>query len=259
MSLQGAHEVKDTHGQSKRDSAGTDPLPFSEYLARQAEDSTRPKRERTRSRFKAGAAKILETEGYHGLQMSGVCKQLGLSQGSIYNYFKDKKALALEVLSEFADRQFGMLLDVHPTGDVFARVYQVNLEYVQFILKNIGLFRCMRQLGDELPEFTELWNRKNYGWCLLVARSLQNRTGSHDWNTALALARVLGSMVDEVIHEVFLRRSPELAGLADSPEELAEMLSILWYRMAYAANPRSSALPEGHPLLDIQLGEQGTE
>ncbi|NHZ73326.1 MAG: TetR family transcriptional regulator [Nitrospirae bacterium] len=232
------------------------PVSFALYLDNRANSPELPKRERTRNRFKAGAARILETRGYHGLKMSVVCQELGLSQGSIYNYFSDRKELALYVMSEFADHQFGVLLNVHPRGDAYARVYQVNLAYVRFISHNTGLFRCLRQLCDELPEFRELWHRKNYGWCVLVARDLQNRTGSKDMAAAMALARALGAMIDEVLHEIYVRRNPELASLAESPETLAETLSAYWYRMAFAANPEISVLREDHPILEFQLAEE---
>jgi len=228
-------------------------LPFSEFLENRAQDSSLPKRHRTRNRFKAGAARILETGGYHGLQLSSVCKEVGLSQGSIYNYFDDKKELALEVMTEFADRMFAILLNVNPTGDTFSRIYQVNLAYVRFVEKNVGLVRCLSQLCDEMREFTDLWHRQNYGWCLLVARNLQNRTGSQNWGAALALARALGSMVDEVLHEVYIRQSNDFSEVGGSPEALAETLSIFWYRMAFASNPKSEALSDEHPLLEISL------
>jgi len=228
-------------------------LPFSDFLAMRAQDSSLPKRQRTRNRFKAGAAKILETSGYHGLQLSSVCKEVGLSQGSIYNYYDDKKELALEVMTEFAERMFALLLDVHPTGDTFSRIYQVNLTYVQFVEQNVGLVRCLSQLCDEMREFTDLWHRQNYGWCLLVARNLQNRTDSKNWAAALALARALGSMVDEVLHEVYIRQSTDYSEVGGSPEALAETLSIFWYRMAFASNPKSEALTDDHPLLKISL------
>ena len=228
-------------------------LPFSDFLAMRAQDSSLPKRQRTRNRFKAGAAKILETEGYHGLQLSSVCKEVGLSQGSIYNYYDDKKELALEVMTEFADRMFALLLDVNPTGDTFSRLYQVNLAYVRFVEHNVGLVRCLSQLCDEMREFTDLWHRQNYGWCLLVARNLQRRTGSENWGAALPLARALGSMVDEVLHEVYIRRSNDFSEVGGSPEALAETLSIFWYRMAFASNPKSETLSDDHPLLEISL------
>lgn len=229
------------------------PLSFSDRLDRRADDFSLAKRERTRNRFKAGAARILESEGYHGLQMSRVCKELGLSQGSIYNYFKDKKALALEVMTEFCELQFDRLLEVHPSGDAFQRALQANLAHVEFISQNVGLTRCLSHLCDEMSEFSDLWQRKNYGWCMLVGRALQKRTGAASWSAALALARAVGVMVDGVVHEVYVRKNPDFGELAESPEKLAEMLTVLWFRTAFAANPVSESLQADHPLLAFTL------
>lgn len=233
--------------------AQSGPLSFSDFLERRADDLRLPKRERTRNRFKAGAARILEREGYHGLQMSRVCRELGLSQGSIYNYFKDKKQLTLDVMTEFCDRQFDELLSVQPTGDAYQRAYQANLAHVRAISQNVGLTRCLSHLCDEMPEFTDIWHRKNYGWCMLVGRALQKKTGSDNWAAALALARAVGVMADGIVHEVYVRRNPDFGDFAGSPEKLAEMLTVLWFRAAYGANPESEALESDHPLLAFEL------
>jgi AcrR family transcriptional regulator len=230
-------------------------LSFSDHLHRRADDFSLPKRKRTRNRFKAGAARILESEGYHGLQMSRVCKMLGLSQGSIYNYFKDKKELALEVMTEFCELQFDRLLEVHPTGDAFQRVYLANLAHVESISQNVGLTRCLSHLCDEMPEFNEQWHRLNYGYCMLLARSLQKRTDTGNWSAALALARAMGVMVDGIIHEVYVRRNPDFGEFGKSPEKLAEFLTVLWFRTAFGVNPESDALDPEYPILEISLAK----
>jgi AcrR family transcriptional regulator len=243
-------DLKTTKKEKKAESGA---LSFSDELERRANDPRLPKRERTRNRFKAGAARILESEGYHPLQMSRVCKELGLSQGSIYNYFKDKKELALEVMTEFCERQFDVLRDAQSKGDAFSKIYEATLAHVRFFSLNVGLTRCLSHLCDEMPEFTELWHRLNYGWIMLNARAFQRRAGVDDWNAALALARSLGALVDGVAHEVYVRRNPNFGEYAESPERLAELLSVLWHRTAYAGNPESERLDTEYPLLAFTI------
>jgi hypothetical protein len=145
------------------------------------------------------------------------------------------------------------MLGIVPTGDAFSRLYQANLAYVRMVASNTGLWKCFRLLSLEVPEFRDFYNRSNYGWCLVIARGLQKRTGGGGIEAAVFTAWTLTAMLDEMLNDVYVRKVPEFAELADDPERLAMMLSIHWYRMAYATNPESDVLDPDHPLLELSL------
>ncbi len=234
-------------------------LGFAEYLDQQAAGIL-TKGGRTRCHFKAAAARILGDKGYHSMQMSDICNEMGLSQGAIYKYFPNKKGIAIEVMTEFIERIGVLLLAVQPEGDDYSRTYQVNLQYVRIFAKNVGLMRCIRQLSDEIEEFTRLWHSRNAQWWELIAKSLARRSGNPPGGpeAMMLLARSLAGMVEEFLHDVYVRGNPEIVELVDSPEKLAETISILWYRQAFAANPPSDLLRRKHPLLKVGTKSEST-
>ena len=227
------------------DRASDGVLSFSEYLALEAarEDGL-TKGERTRRRIKAAAARILETKGYHALQMADIARTAGLSHGAVYKYFQNKRHVTLEVLSECVEWSIGLMLPDKLESNAYERIYQATLKQVNLFVANMGLTRCIRQLGDELPEFNELVLRTNAEWCEMVARGFVKRwkPGRATIELACDVAHVLGAMVDEVMYDIFVRRNPRLAHYGNDPERLARMLSILWYRAAYGENPVSDRL-----------------
>jgi AcrR family transcriptional regulator len=254
----GARVKTTTAVKAKKKAPVAEPLCFAEYLDQQAAGML-TKGERTRYHFKAAAARILGDKGYHSMQMSDICNEVGLSQGAIYKYFSNKREIAVEVMTEFIDRIPVLLLAVEPEGDDYSRTYQVNLQYVRIFANNVGLMRCMRQLSDELEEFAHLWHSRNAQWWELIAKSIARRSGNPPGGpeALMLLARSLAGMVEEFLHDVYVRGNPDLAELADSPEKLAETISILWYRQAFAANPPSDRLRRKHPLLKVGAKRDG--
>jgi AcrR family transcriptional regulator len=232
-----------------------DELSFSRYLARESErEDGLTKGERTRRRVKAAAAAILESKGYHDLQMADVARGAELSHGAVYKYFDNKKHVTLEVLTEFVERSMRLMLPDQLENDAYERIYQATLRQVKLFVANVGLARCIRQLGDELPEFNELVLRTNAEWNELVARGFVKRWqpgGPEAGELASDIAHALGSMVDEHMYDIFVRRNPRLAHFRKQPERLAQTISILWYRAAYGENPASHHLDSDHPILAL--------
>jgi hypothetical protein len=112
----------------------------------------------------------------------------------------------------------------------------------------------MRQLCDEIPEFDELQMKNNARWYRMVAAGLARRAGTTERaaEEAFGVAAALGGMVDEILHNVFVREDPALAHFRRAPAKLATTLSILWYRAAYAENPPAEEVGGGHALLELR-------
>ena len=245
------------HPRAARDGADA-VLSFSEFLAAEADrQEGLTKGERTRRRIKAAAARILETKGYHALQMADIAKTAGLSHGAVYKYFQNKKHVTLEVLSECVERSIRLMLPDKLESNAYERIYQATLKQVHLFVANVGLTRCIRQLGDELPEFNELVLRANAEWYELVARGFVKRWRPRQTGMRLAsdVAHTLGGMIDELMYDIFVRRNPRLEHYRKDPEGLAQLISILWYRAAYGQNPESDRLDPDHPILALSLRE----
>ncbi len=211
-----------------------------------------PKGERTKLRVKAAAARILAEKGFHELRMADVATEAKLSHGAAYRYFKNKKELAFDVLQGQGEWAMGFMLPA-PGGSVYERVLHSTSEMVEHFRANVGLMRCLRQLGDELPEFDRLVLANNAEWYRLVASGLARRAGTtaDARNETYNVVAALGGMVDEMLHNVFVREDPHLKAYRRAPDRLAVLLAVLWYRGAYAENPPAEEVG-AHPLLDLQ-------
>jgi AcrR family transcriptional regulator len=68
-----------------------------------------PKQKRgikTRERIIKAAFKLFADKGIHGTNSTEIAKRAGISTGSFYAYFKNKKTLLLEMLEDYLDRHY---------------------------------------------------------------------------------------------------------------------------------------------------------
>ena len=213
---------------------------FADDLEEQARAGGRlPKGERTRLRLKAAAARILDRKGYRDMQIAEVAEEAGHSVGGIYKHFKNKQELVLEVVSAFIQRNLELAPEVAGARDAFAKIYLSNLFYVELFRANVGLMRCVRQLSDELPAFRSLWLESNGRWFQVIAAGIRKATQieTPEGDASYFAAHALGNMVDEFLHDLYIREDSDLRALRDVPEEVALNLSLVWYRAVYLKAP----------------------
>ena len=230
-------------------------LDYTRHLAREVEGARGlSKGERTRLRIKAAASRILAKKGYHDLRMADIAAEAGVSHGAVYRYFGNKREVTFEVLRGLGEQALVLLLPSGGSGSAYQRIHSSTKHSVDHFRANIGLMRCLRQLCDEYAEFDELAMRNNARWYRLVASGLARHGGTSEGakKEAFGVASALGGMVDEMLHNVFVREDPTLSQSRRAPGKLATMLSILWYRAAYGENPPSEEVGEAHPLLDLR-------
>ena len=55
------------------------------------------------------AFRLFARKGIHGTNSKEIVKHAGVSIGSFYSYFKNKKALLLEMLDDYLDRHYSMI------------------------------------------------------------------------------------------------------------------------------------------------------
>jgi len=202
--------------------------------------------ERARTRLKEAALVVLEREGYHKMRIADVTREAGVAQGLFYHYFKDLKSLTLEVLADFAlagsDPQV-IEKDV-PRGDWYARIYAHNLVIVRSYARRPGIMRCLLQLADEEPEFSGLL-RENYRnqlmWLVDLMPGLfaDVRFKKHQ---ALLVVYSLAGIGEGLMREYFINESKTLRAANLTTEQLAELLSTMFYRALFLENPEQAQL-----------------
>lgn len=199
--------------------------------------------ERARARLKEAALVVLERDGYHKMRIADVTREAGVAQGLFYHYFTDLKSLTLEVLTEFAQAskdQEAVEKDV-PKGDWYARIYAYNLVVVRSYARRPGIMRCMLQMADEDAAFSALL-RDNYReqlmWLVDVMPKLFPEV---EFKRAQALMVVysLAGVGEGLIREYFINESKTLRTSKLSVEEVAELLSTMFYRALFLQHPDS--------------------
>ena len=71
-----------------------------------------PKQQRgidTRNQIVKAAFKLFADKGIHGTNSTEIAQKAGISIGSFYSYFKNKKTLLLEMLEDYVDAHYRMI------------------------------------------------------------------------------------------------------------------------------------------------------
>ncbi len=200
-----------------------------------------PKRKgkRTRDKLKIAASKLLNEVAYQDLRVTDICEKAGVSPGTFYLYFDNKKVLAIEVLSEFA-KMFDRYMHADPDSP-FNSIFHSNLAFIKICRANSGLTRCITQVSDSEREFARIQQRINDRWFAKVAASISHWLSEEGQESVLLTIHALGSMMDDFAHRIFVAQDPYLLGIIEdlnfADEKLAKHLSIIWYRAIFGNDP----------------------
>lgn len=236
--------MTERHARAPAADAKADAFKFSDVEARrQKELPNRRKGERTRDSLKLAAIEVLGDIGYHDMRLSDICERADVSPATFYIYFENKTVITVEVLTEFLDALYDMEQLPSTVNTPFGVIRDANRRWLRAARANSGLFRCVYQLGDEIAEFNQLMQRVNYRWYRRVAASVAKRVPGADPGEAVVLlaAYGLGAILDEIARKLVVYPDPHfLAALEDerlTDDDLAEFLSVLWFRAIYGTNP----------------------
>ena len=216
--------------------------------------------EQARARLKEAAARVLEREGYRHMRVVDVTREAGVASGLFYHYFPDLKTLAIEVLADFMQR-FEAIDEIERgvvKGDWYARMYAHNRTVVQSYARNPGIMRCMVQMGDEEPEFGELWRASYHRRLELLARALPRMFPQARLSGAQAalVTTMLGGIGEHVLSEYYIVRAPALRALELDEEEMTEWISVMFYRALFLENPPPERLRHAALVAHLWRGVQ---
>ncbi len=95
-----------------------------------------PKQQRsiqTKNRITKAAFALFAQKGIHGTNSKEIVEKAGVSIGSFYSYFKNKKTLLLEILEDFLDQVY---LTTWKDMEHFT-INELGLNEVKFIIENV--------------------------------------------------------------------------------------------------------------------------
>jgi AcrR family transcriptional regulator len=198
------------------------------------------KGDRTKYRLKIAAARALEEIGYQDVKVSDICTYADVALGTFYVYYRDKNEIAIEVVLDFVEYLYERARQVGRGTGEFDAILNTNRFFVAAYRVNAGLMQCHLQLQSQLPEFRQLWRPRHQTWIENLARSISRR-GNYKEDmpgSAVAVAHALEGMVFHYLYAVIVSRDSlfDQEGLSGD-EDLALMLSTLWYRAVYCKDP----------------------
>ena len=197
------------------------------------------KGDRTRHRLRVAAAQALEEGGYQGLKVADVCGLADVALGTFYVYFRDKSEIACDVVMSFIEHLYEGARDVARGAGDYDSVYRTNLFFVQAYRANPGLMRCHVQLQSDEPTFRAVWLPRHKAWLETIGRSIARRSSDPAMTPgrALKLAAALEGMVFNYLYSAAVTRDSQIEADDSDPAEMAETLSVLWYRGVHGRDP----------------------
>jgi len=121
-------------------------------------------------------------------------------------------------------------------SDPYAWIYQSHLAAVGIFARNPGVLACFFGLAADYPEFDSIWKRNAHLWNLQVAAFLQETAGFTK-ASAERMGFVLGAMTEGVIYQELIRHTEDLVKLGRRPEDIAEVIAVMWFRAIFLRNP----------------------
>jgi len=111
------------------------------------------------------ALKLFAKQGYHATSISEIATKANISKGLLYNYFKNKKDLLLQVsiysINTSANEIFSVLKDSNNTLSPPEKIKQGIELYFEMLVKQADLWKLSMSLAlqiSDIPEIHQLMN-----------------------------------------------------------------------------------------------------
>ena len=188
------------------------------------------------------------------MRVQDVTAHARVANGLFYRYFRDLREVVAEIASDFFTELVEASKALDDYSDPFEWIYRNHSTVVHRIAQNPGILACLFGLSSDYEEFDRIWKDNAHRWNLQVAEFLQN---SADLDEARAenFAYVLGAMTEGVIYQALIRHTEDLVKFGERPEDVAEIISVMWYRAIFLQDPPADKLsPAGRRLVDAYAG-----
>jgi AcrR family transcriptional regulator len=200
-----------------------------------------PKGEKARAKLRAAALTIMEDVGYHRMRISDVTREAGVAQGLFYHYYTDLKSLTVEVLEDFVSHSL-QVEDIEknvPKGDWYERMLAHNRLVVHAYAKRPGIMRCLLQLADTDEEFSQMLRRnfiRQLSWLTRQLPKLFPNAGLSA-HQAMMVVYTLAGTGETILRDYFINREEVLVNKKLSVDEIAELITVMFYRGLFLENP----------------------
>lgn len=111
---------------------------------------------RTRAQLVSAARKVFEDKGYPGTTMNDIAEKAGVSHGTVYTYFADKRDVFLAVAEDMQEQLAVDWRVGHEDADTLTRIEEGNRNTITTFGKHVRMFEILDQAGADDPEFRQL-------------------------------------------------------------------------------------------------------
>lgn len=182
------------------------------------------------------------------MRVQDVAARAGLAAGLFYRYFHDLREIVAEIARDFFAE---ILARAAPARSLqgFEWIRVVLIDAVRQFAANPGILACLFGLAGDYEEFDQIWKKNAHKWNLQVAAFLVRDAGLPHAQ-ANRMGFMLGAMTEGVIYQALIRRTNDIARFAAKPENVAEVLAVMWYRAIYLSEPPKAKLgPAGRAFI----------
>lgn len=216
-----------------------------------------PRGLRSRERLKRAARELLNEQGFRSLRVQDVTARAGVATGLFYRYFHDLREIVAEISRDFFAE---LLADVDP-GEASEHRYDWIFDnlcnVVRRFAQNPGILACLFGLAGDYAEFDQIWKENAHKWNLRVAEYLRREIRC-DAAHARRMGFMLGAMTEGVVYQALIRRTEDLVEFGGRPEDIADVLAVMWYRAIFLEDPPLARLrPAGRRLVGAKAKRDG--
>lgn len=225
---------------------------FANYLEAMALDGKRGTRgERSKLRLMAAGASLLDSSGYQELKIEDVAAAAKLAKGTFYIYFKTKDDFLRELVQRYCDFEPQTIPRFTPELSTYVTAREFISWYERTFVANLGIIRCMVQMGAVDPAVRECWLLRNGR---IVSESVEGtlrtvRAGSVDRDLLIWVTRTTGGMLDQSLFDRYGLQTPTGRQDPFDDETIAEMHALLIYRGIYGRDPPEAEVRLARPIV----------
>ena len=186
----------------------------------------------TKERIMKAAFLLFSKKGIHGTNSKEIVEKAGVSIGSFYSYFKNKKTLLLEILEDFLDQVY---LTIWKDMEHFT-INELGRNEVKFIIENVfkaydiapTFHSQTHALRYSDPDIQNVYNRERKREVTQIRYLLENNKHRMRVGDQHAAAIIIHNAVESVAHTAkFVGPKIDENRLIN---ELADMIyNFLWY------------------------------
>ncbi len=179
----------------------------------------------TRDKILQAAADIFFEKGFLDSKIDDICDRAGISHGTFYIYFKNKK----EVLRELVNRAFNVLYEITEEpwkkGSTYSSLEESIKGFFLMYEKHWKIIRTWKEMCFIDNSFAELWDKLVDQITSRIRKNIESsikKSLFRNVNPVIA-AKALSGMIEHYAYVIFFKNEKE------NLEEVSKTLADLWY------------------------------